>query len=34
MIIGNNTTIELWDVGTWEAYINEVEVNLSDIMDE
>lgn len=34
MIIGNNTTIELWDVGTWQAYINEVEVNLSDIMDE
>ena len=34
MIIGNNTTIELWDVGKWQAYINEVEVNLSDIMDE
>lgn len=34
MIIGNNTTIEIWDVATWEAYINEVEVNLSDIMDE
>ena len=34
MIIGNNTTIELWDVDTWQAYINEVEVNLSDIMDE
>ena len=33
MIIGNNTTIEIWDVATWEAYINEVEVNLSDIMD-
>lgn len=34
IIIGNNTTIELWDVDTWQAYINEVEVNLSDIMDE
>ena len=34
MIIGNNTTIEIWDVTTWDAYINEVEVNLSDIMDE
>lgn len=34
MIIGNNTIIELWDVDTWQAYINEVEVNLSDIMDE
>lgn len=34
MIIGNNTTIELWDLDTWQAYINEVEVNLSDIMDE
>ncbi|WP_073997888.1 division/cell wall cluster transcriptional repressor MraZ [Anaerococcus urinomassiliensis] len=34
MIIGNNTTIELWDVDTWQEYINEVEVNLSDIMDE
>ena len=33
MIIGNNTTIEIWDVATWETYINEVEVNLSDIMD-
>ena len=33
MIIGNNTTIEIWDVATWEAYINDVEVNLSDIMD-
>ena len=34
MIIGNNTTIELWDVDTWQANINEVEVNLSDIIDE
>ena len=34
MIIGNNTTIELWDVDTWQAYINEVEVKLSDIMEE
>ena len=34
MIIGNNTTIEMWDADTWQAYINEVEVNLSDIMDE
>lgn len=34
MIIGNNTTIELWDRERWQAYIDEVEVNLSDIMDE
>lgn len=34
MIIGNNSTIELWDRVNWEAYIDEVEVNLSDIMDE
>lgn len=34
MIIGNNTTIELWDMERWQAYIDEVEVNLSDIMDE
>lgn len=34
MIIGNNTTIEIWDKTIWEEYINEVEVNLSDIMDE
>lgn len=34
MIIGNNSTIELWDRDNWEDYIDEVEVNLSDIMDE
>ncbi len=34
MIIGNNSTIELWDRANWKAYIDEVEVNLSDIMDE
>lgn len=34
MIIGNNTTVELWDRERWQAYIDEVEVNLSDIMDE
>lgn len=34
MIIGNNTNIEIWDVDRWNSYINEVEVNLSDIMDE
>lgn len=34
MIIGNNSTIELWDKDNWKAYIDEVEVNLSDIMDE
>ena len=34
MIIGNNSTIELWDRDNWKAYIDEVEVNLSDIMDE
>ena len=33
MIIGNNLTIEIWDSKQWQAYINEVEVNLSDIMD-
>ena len=33
MIIGNNLTIEIWDSKKWQAYINEVEVNLSDIMD-
>lgn len=34
MIIGNNTNIEIWDMNNWNDYINEVEVNLSDIMDE
>ncbi len=34
MIIGNNSAIELWDRANWEDYIDEVEVNLSDIMDE
>lgn len=34
MIIGNNSTIELWNRDNWKAYIDEVEVNLSDIMDE
>ena len=34
MIIGNNLTIEIWDLDLWQEYINEVEVNLSDIMDE
>ena len=34
MIIGNNQSIEIWDEETWNQYINEVEVNLSDIMDE
>lgn len=34
MIIGNNTIIEIWDKQIWDEYINEVEVNLSDIMDE
>ena len=34
MIIGNNLTIEIWDINQWQEYINEVEVNLSDIMDE
>lgn len=33
MIIGNNLTIEIWDINQWQNYINEVEVNLSDIMD-
>lgn len=33
MIIGNNLTIEIWDSKKWQSYINEVEVNLSDIMD-
>ena len=34
MIIGNNQSIEIWDVELWREYMNEVEVNLSDIMDE
>lgn len=34
MIIGNNQSIEIWDEETWTQYINVVEVNLSDIMDE
>ncbi|MDD7464566.1 MAG: division/cell wall cluster transcriptional repressor MraZ [Anaerococcus sp.] len=34
MIIGNNSNIEVWDMDNWNSYINEVEVNLSDIMDE
>ncbi|WP_296111918.1 division/cell wall cluster transcriptional repressor MraZ [uncultured Anaerococcus sp.] len=34
ILIGNNTTIEIWDKDIWEEYISEVEVNLSDIMDE
>lgn len=34
MIVGNNTNIEIWDKKNWNDYINEVEVNLSDIMDE
>ena len=34
ILIGNNTTIEIWDKKVWEEYISEVEVNLSDIMDE
>ena len=34
VIIGNNSTIEVWNKDRWQAYIDEVEVNLSDIMDE
>lgn len=34
IIIGNNLTLEIWGVSEWQAYINEVEVNLSDIMDD
>lgn len=34
IIVGNNLTIEIWDSKKWQEYINEVEVNLSDIMDE
>lgn len=34
IIIGNNTNLEVWDLDNWNSYINEVEVNLSDIMDE
>ena len=33
IIIGNNTNIEIWDLGNWEKYIANVEVNLSEIMD-
>lgn len=34
MIIGNNTSIEIWSKEVWDSYISEVEVNLSDIMDD
>lgn len=34
MIIGNNQSIEIWDVKLWREYMEEVEVNLSEIMDE
>lgn len=34
MIVGNNTNFEIWDLAHWQEYIGEVEVNLSDIMDE
>lgn len=34
MIIGNNNNIEIWNVDNWNQYISDVEINLSDIMDE
>jgi MraZ protein len=34
VLIGNYTNIEVWDLDNRNSYINEVEVNLSDIMDE
>ncbi|MDO5047243.1 MAG: division/cell wall cluster transcriptional repressor MraZ [Anaerococcus sp.] len=34
VIIGNNTTIEIWAKDKWEEYIKEVEVNLSNLMDD
>lgn len=34
MIIGNNTNIEIWDLDNWSQYIEDVEKNLSEIMDQ
>lgn len=34
MIIGNNSNIEIWDLNNWNQYIEEVEENLSKIMDQ
>ncbi|MDY3005511.1 division/cell wall cluster transcriptional repressor MraZ [Anaerococcus sp. AGMB00486] len=34
MIIGNNTNIEIWDLDNWNQYIEDVEGNLSEIMDQ
>ena len=34
IIIGNNTNIEIWDLDNWNDYIGDVEVNLSEIMDQ
>ncbi|MDO4594206.1 MAG: division/cell wall cluster transcriptional repressor MraZ [Tissierellia bacterium] len=34
MIIGNGNNIEIWDVDNWNKYIKDVEIKLSDIMDE
>ncbi|MDD7765652.1 MAG: division/cell wall cluster transcriptional repressor MraZ [Anaerococcus vaginalis] len=34
IIIGNNSNIEIWDLNNWNDYIGDVEVNLSEIMDQ
>lgn len=34
IIIGNNTNIEIWDLENWNQYIEDVEGNLSEIMDQ
>lgn len=34
MVIGNNTSVEIWAKKVWQDYISEVEVNLSDLMDD
>ena len=33
VIIGNNSTVEIFSVEKWNEYIDEVEVKLSDLMD-
>lgn len=33
-IIGNDKVFEIWDRKLWEEYIEEVELNISEIMDE
>ncbi len=33
IIIGNNSTVEIFSVEKWNEYIDDVEVKLSDLMD-